>query len=148
MIGFSQTVFVLVRHSEKVVDGTKDPVLSTQGRLRSEKLTEMFRTQQIDALYATPFNRTRQTLEPLAILIRQEVLDYDPYAGEAWLKSLIDEHPNQTILIAGHSNTIPQLANLLIGSKIFSQFDDQDYSNLLIIVAEEVGTRKLIKLKF
>jgi hypothetical protein len=38
-----------------------------------------------------------------------------------------------TVVICGHSNTIPALANILIGKEQYKTFDDSDYGNLLII---------------
>ena len=147
---FSQevTTFILVRHAEKAADGTSNPSLNEAGKVRAIKLAEMMEMQNIAALYATPYKRTQQTLEPISDSKSLGVVDYDPYAGKEWLESLVATHPNQTVVISGHSNTIPILSNILIGEETFTQFDESDYSNLIIIVAAEVGKGSLVRLKF
>ena len=132
---FSQqsTTFILVRHAEKAQDGTKNPPLNEAGKVRANELAEMLSNQSIDALYSTDFKRTKETLKPIADQQDLEIMTYDPFAKSEWLSSLIEKHPSQTIVISGHSNTIPGLANALIGASKFEQFDDADYSNLIII---------------
>jgi hypothetical protein len=47
------------------------------------------------------------------------------------LESLLTKHAGGTVVIAGHSNTIPEIANALVGEKKFEQFADDDYGNIL-----------------
>lgn len=143
-----QTTFILVRHAEKANDGTRNPPLNEDGKTRSANLAEMLANQEITALYSTPFKRTQETLQPIADMKSMEVQSYDPYAKGEWLATLTEKHAGGTIVISGHSNTIPGLANALLGNETFSQFDESDYSNLIIIVADEVGKGKLVRLKF
>ena len=142
------TTIILVRHSEKVKDGSKNPPLNKAGAERSTNLAALFTKQDISALYATPFKRTQETLQPIADQKELEIQSYEPFANEDWLKELIKKHKGGTIIISGHSNTIPNLSNVLLGDKKFTQFDESDYSNLIVIVANEVGKGKLIHINF
>ncbi|WP_462252669.1 SixA phosphatase family protein [Ekhidna sp.] len=148
LFGQEQTTLILVRHAEKANDGTSNPPLSEAGFQRANNLAALLTAQDISALYSTPFTRTEATLTPIGRDKGIEVQQYDPYAKDEWLSSLIQKHRGETVVISGHSNTIPTLANALIGSETFSQFDENDYSNLIIIVTDEVGKGKLIRLKF
>ncbi|MEP0985320.1 phosphoglycerate mutase family protein [Ekhidna sp.] len=143
-----QTTFILVRHAEKANDGTRNPPLNEEGKTRSANLAEMLANQEVTALYSTPFKRTQETLQPIAEMKNLEVQDYDPYAKGEWLATLAKKNPGGTVVISGHSNTIPTLANALLGNETFSQFDESDYSNLIIIVTNEVGKGTLVRLKF
>lgn len=143
-----QTTFILVRHAEKANDGTRNPPLNEDGIKRSANLAEMLANQEITALYSTPFKRTQETLTPIAEAKGLKVQDYDPYAKGEWLTTLAEKHAGGTVVISGHSNTIPTLANALLGNETFSQFDESDYSNLIIIIANKVGNGKLVRLKF
>lgn len=143
-----QTTFILVRHAEKAIDGTNNPPLSEAGLQRANDLAALLTEQEIDALYSTPFIRTEETLTPIGRDKGLEVKNYDPYAGASWLSEALKKHSGGTIVISGHSNTIPGLANALLGETKFQQFDDNDYSNLIIIVANEVGKGKLVRLRF
>src|ERR1700755_2106443 len=72
----AQTTFILVRHAEKEGAGT-DPVLTKEGEERAQALVRMFAKQQIDAIYSTNFNRTRNTVKPLADSKGLQVITYD-----------------------------------------------------------------------
>ncbi len=143
-----QTTFILVRHAEKADDGTRNPPLNEDGKIRSANLADMLSGQEIAALYSTPFKRTQETLQPIAEMKNLEVMSYDPYSKGEWLSTLVEKHAGGTVVVSGHSNTIPMLANALLGFETFQQFDESDYTNLIIIVAEKVGKGKLIRLKF
>jgi len=142
------TTFILVRHAEKSLDGTNDPPLNEAGMRRANYLASLLANQDIDALYSTPYVRTEATLTPIGRDRGTEVRTYDSYADKSWLIKVLKKHQGGTIVISGHSNTIPGLANALLGEEKFQQFDDNDYSNLIIIVTNEVGKGKLVQLKF
>ena len=144
----AQTTFILVRHAEKADDGTRNPPLTEIGAKRAMNIASMLEMQEVAALYSTPFKRTQETLQPLAEKKKLEVQSYDPYAKREWLSTLVEKHGNGIIVISGHSNTIPLLANALVGEEAFSQFDEKDYSNFIIITCDEVGKGKLLRLRF
>ena len=105
-----QTTFILVRHAEKADDGTRNPPLNEDGKKRALNLASLLVNQEITALYSTPYKRTRDTVQPLAEKKGLETMEYEPRAGEDWLAKLYSDHSNGTVVIVGHSNTIPSLA--------------------------------------
>jgi len=143
-----QTTFILVRHAEKADDGTKNPPLNEDGKSRALNLAALMENQEITALYSTPYKRTQETLQPLATKKGLETQEYEPRAGSDWLAKLYSEHTGGTVVIVGHSNTIPALANHLLGNEAFAQFDEKEYSNLIVIVGSEVGNGKLVRLSY
>lgn len=145
---FAQTTFILVRHAEKQDDGTSDPSLNEAGKVRANTLATMLSDQEIVALYSTPFKRTKETLTPLSNQIGVGITEYDPFSKKEWLEGLAKQHEEGTVVIAGHSNTIPFLANALLGKDNFAQFDESDYSNLIVIVGEKVGEGTLVRFRF
>ena len=53
------------------------------------------------------------------------------------------------LIISGHSNTTPAMANVLMGSKIIdSGFDESDYDNFLVVNILPDGQKKLYRLKY
>ena len=142
------TTFILVRHAEKADDGTKDPGLTEEGVQRSENLLSLLNSTDITAIYSTNYKRTRLTVEPLADSKSLTIQTYDWKDPEAMIQKMIADYPGGTVVISGHSNTTPVLANILLGSDLFQQFDDADYSNLLIITASETGSGKLVHLSY
>jgi 2,3-bisphosphoglycerate-dependent phosphoglycerate mutase len=140
--GFTQTekitTFILVRHAEKASDGTNDPELKPEGVKRAESFAALFAKTDVTAIYSTNYKRTRSTVTPIA---NSKGITLEPYSAMkvAELQSLLTKHNGGTVVIAGHSNTIPEIANALIGEKKFEQFADDDYGNILVISVTTIG---------
>ena len=127
------TTLILVRHAEKVDDGTRDPALSAAGKERAQVLIELLRETPIEAIYSTPYKRTRETVEPLAHAKGISVTEYKPHDWDV-LKKIVDENKGKTIVMVGHSNTTPWVANVLLGEeKKYPDWKDDDYDNVLIV---------------
>lgn len=131
------TTFILIRHAEKegqnaMASSNKDPKLSVEGLKRAEKLVTLFTNSEISAIYSTPFIRTKSTVEPLAQSKSLSVLEYTPQKLDQ-IDKMLSDHSGKTIVVCGHSNTIPKIANYLTRSERFKDFDDSDYGNILIV---------------
>lgn len=139
-VSYAQTVttFILVRHAEKSAEGGSDPELKPEGMKRAEALAALFNKAGIDGVYSTNYKRTRNTVTPLATAKGLTVTAYNSMKA-ADLEALLTKHKGGTIVIAGHSNTIPEIANALTGEKKFEQFADDDYGNILVISVQQVG---------
>ena len=142
------TTFILVRHAEKADDGTKNPSLTEEGVMRANDLMELLKATDISAIYSTDYNRTQQTMAPLAMEKNLDILSYGWKNPKALLTSMMGSHNGGTVVISGHSNTTPALANLLLGEEKFEQFDDGDYSNIIVISTSELGNGRLLHLRF
>lgn len=132
------TTVILVRHAEKGTDDPKDPELSDAGKQRAQRLVQVLKEIKVDAIFSTPYKRTRNTVSPLAEAKGISVLNYDPSKKEE-IDQLLQKFSGGTIVVAGHSNTVPGLANYLTGKTEFQNFDDSDYDNLLIVSVVEKG---------
>ena len=145
----SETILILVRHAEKADYDTDDPTLTDEGLKRAQKLADMLERMQPDLIYSTDYKRTRLTVRPIALKHGLEIRTYNPSKLEPFLSGLLDENSGKTILISGHSNTIPETANLLLGREHFQQnFDESDYGNLLFITSSGYGNGTLIHLRY
>src|SRR2546428_6664179 len=61
------TTVILIRHAEKVIDPNNPDVdLSPAGQERAQELVRMFADSGINAIYATQYKRTQETVKPLA----------------------------------------------------------------------------------
>lgn len=110
------TTFVLVRHAEKASDDPRDPALSEAGLARTAKLARRLHSAPVVAVYATPYRRTRQTAAPTARDHGVPITMYDPVEPAADTATrLRSAYPHGTVLVVGHSNTIPLLAQALCG---------------------------------
>lgn len=142
------TTFILVRHAEKADDGTKNPPLTDEGFQRAENLVFMLDRQNIDAIFSTNTQRTLLTVKLLAEDKNLEIRHYNSSELSDFAEMLVAEFNGKTIVICGHSNTLPETANLLLGYDYFpDNFDESDYENLLII--HHFGdASKMVRLRF
>jgi broad specificity phosphatase PhoE len=152
---FSQdaTTFILVRHAEKETNVgndqmmAKDPPLSKGGEERAVRLQQLLDKQPIGVILSTNYKRTRTTVEPTAKAKNLTVETYESLKAPQ-LEELIAKHKGGVVLIAGHSNTVPGLANLLLGSNKFANYDDADYGNVLIVTVTSVGKGTVVHVRY
>ncbi|MCP4458381.1 MAG: histidine phosphatase family protein [Cytophagales bacterium] len=142
------TAFILVRHGEKASDGTNNPPLNEDGVRRANDLLDLFASADISAIYSTDYYRTQQTVAPLAAKKDLAVLSYSWNDPKGMLATMLEKYSGGIVVISGHSNTTPFLANILLGKETFEQFDDTDYGNLLILNVAELGRGQLLHLRF
>jgi 2,3-bisphosphoglycerate-dependent phosphoglycerate mutase len=128
----SLTTLVFVRHAEKVDDGTRDPELSDEGKLRAIKLSRLLANQKIDAVYSTTYKRTRNTVEPTATEHGLSVTSYESL-NSSQLTELVNRYKSGTVVICGHSNTTPAMINAVLGKQAFKQWEDTDYGTFIIV---------------
>lgn len=141
------TTFILVRHAEKSNDDPRDPSLSAEGEARAKKLAEVLGSQDISAIYSTPFKRTKSTAAPLASAKSLSVEIYD-FRSQTYLQDMLKNHSGGTILISGHSNTTPMVANTLLGSDQFKQLDENEYDMIFIVTVTEIGKGTVTVVKY
>ncbi len=87
------------------------------------------------------------TVTPLAKAEGLEVRNYDANKHEA-IDAMLKNFPGGTIVVCGHSNTIPWTVNYLTGKEEFKNFDDGDYDNVLIVEVIEKGRGKVVWLEY
>ncbi len=142
----AQSTIFLVRHAEKAEGApgsgeAKDPGLSETGRARAESLATVLKDAGISAIFATEYQRTQQTAEPLAHAIQLDV-NLVPAKETAMLVSKLKETQGNA-LVVGHSNTIPDILKAL-GATVVYSLDEGDYDNLFVFVPG--ATPQLIRL--
>ena len=141
--GAKSTTIYLIRHAEKA-DNSKNTNLSEVGLMRASHWDDVFSAVQFDGIYATNFNRTLQTAAPTALTQKITVTTYDP--KEPNLDKIKKEHSGQTILIVGHSNTIPDLVNKIIGQNVYPNIEETIFGNLYIVkIHGEIVNHQLLK---
>lgn len=141
------TTIFLVRHVEKVADGSADPALTPAGSARADELAYILKHVKLDAIYSTPYIRTKQTVLPIAKEKGLRVMFYKPREKD-FLKKVLQTYSGGTVLIVGHSNTIPGLANELAGQSDFRDLDDATYDNLFIACVSLEGKAVILRMRF
>ncbi|MCH6484153.1 histidine phosphatase family protein [Pseudoxanthomonas sp. LH2527] len=135
--------FVVVRHAEKATDDPENPSLSAAGQARAAMLAERLRDAPLVAAYATEFRRTQQTAQPVADAHRLQLTAYYARgpAGEIaaqWKQA----HRSGTVLVVGHSNTVPALVAALCGCAT-DAMDETEYDRFSIVRFDADGRATL-----
>jgi phosphohistidine phosphatase SixA len=117
--------FVVVRHAEKADDGSRDPALSGPGEARAQALAARLQDASLVAAYATAFRRTQQTAQPAAAMHRVALTTYDASMPAADLAAILRvRHASGTILVVGHSNTVPEIVAALCACQVAALGED------------------------
>jgi len=122
---------ILLRHAEKLPDG-KDPELSSKGLEFAQRLAKIFAENTVNAAYTTHYKRTMETITPLAALSRLKFIIYDPAKIDQLVK-MLGTHGGQTVLIAGHSNTVNTIHNALFNNTKMQPLGEDEYRKVFII---------------
>jgi len=108
------TVF-LVRHAEKGTDDPRDPSLTEAGKRRADELARLLSAAKVTHLFSSDYRRTLQTVAPLAAGTELQVERYDARALSRLAERLKRLEPGSVAVVAGHSNTTPDLYAALGG---------------------------------
>jgi len=120
----------VVRHANKL-DKTPYAVLSPAGHTRAAVLRDKLLDKKIDMVFATPFQRTQETAQPLATALGKNLLIYRNNAEDS-ISKVIKGFTDKNILLVGHSGNIPSIIEKITGKKI-KPIAEEEYDNLYII---------------
>ena len=142
------TTVILVRHAEKNIEPSNpDPDLSPAGRARAQELVHVLGEEGVNAIYATQYKRTQDTVRPLAAKLGLSVNLVDAKNTQELVNQIITVHSGQTIFVAGHNNTVPEIIAALGGGN-FPVIPESEYDNLFIVTVYRSGKAKVVKLKY
>ncbi len=152
------TTVLLVRHAEKDSIPTGNPSLTTQGRERAEALSHLLGNAGITSIVTTEVRRTRETATPLAQLLnitpavipviwtRSTPRKVSPEYYTSLAKYI---HANEggTILVVGHSNTIPELIRVLGGPSDII-INESEFDHVYTLVLQGGAPLKVMDLRY
>lgn len=145
----ADTLVVLVRHAEKTDEPGADPALSEAGQQRAQAIAERLGHARIDSIYVTSLQRTALTAAPLAtrLGVAPEVFwpndDGHRAAAETLAERIRTMHAGGSVLVVGHSNTLPLIVEALAGVAT-EEIDEGDYGNMFIVTIDADGGTRLV----
>lgn len=144
----TNTTIILVRHAEKAAEPAADPPLTAAGAARAEALADVVRDAGVNAIVSTQFQRTRQTVAPTAAKfgIAADVIDAR-VSARATADTLLARYRGRTVLVAGHSNTVPDIAAAL-GVPQPADICDAGYDNMYVVTIPPSGSPTVMRLHF
>ena len=151
------TVF-LIRHAEREDEPRQDPPLKREGVARSQELARLLSGAGIKAIFTSQFTRTKQTAEPLAtklgLTVTSFTLKSNPsnprlIAAESTqeVTGKILERSGESVLVIGHSNSIPDVIKMLGGDTV-PTIDERKFDDLFIVTVYAKGKAKVVQLKY
>jgi broad specificity phosphatase PhoE len=142
------TTVILVRHAEKKIEpNNQDPDLAPEGLERAQEIARMFGDAGINAIYATQFKRTQQTVKPLSERTGVPATLMNASQTNDLLRQIQTTDRGKTIFIAGHNNTVPAIVSELSG-ETYPVIPESEYDNLYIVTIYRFGKAKVVKLKY
>ncbi len=137
------TVVVLVRHAEKAPVEGNDPPLSEAGEARARALAQTLAGMRFDAVIATERQRTQATARPLAQaagLTPEIIALTGPHVDN--VAAAVRRHAGHTVLVVGHSNTVPRIVHALGGPQL-RDLCEPEFSHLYVMVLKDGAAPRL-----
>lgn len=103
----------VMRHLQKAAG--EDPGLSEEGLRNAQRLVAWFGDSKPTTIYVSATRRARETAAPLAAKLGLKPKEYDPRDTPGLIERVKAE--SGTVLIVGHSNTVPDIVELLGGDR-------------------------------
>jgi broad specificity phosphatase PhoE len=143
---------ILVRHAEKAAKPADDPPLTNDGERRARDLAATVADARVSMVIATQFLRSQATAKPVADAAHQTTVvvpaTADPKAHAAAVAEKVRSAPaGGTVVIIGHSNTVPLVIEALGGPKM-QDLCDAEYANLFVLEMSASGPPKLIRSRY
>jgi 2,3-bisphosphoglycerate-dependent phosphoglycerate mutase len=142
------TVVIVVRHAEKSSDASRDPSLSPVGQERARKLGSMLRDVGIKAVYVSDTRRAKETAEPITDSLG---LVADVYPGREvvpLIEQVLKNSAGQTVLVVGHSNTVPEMISVLTSGRESVVLRDDEYDAMFIVTIGRHAASSLLRLRY
>lgn len=135
------TTVYLVRHAEKQTSDPhdRDPALTKAGIARAITASEILSHIKFTTIYSSNYKRTRATAKLIKGVQPASIELYDPGELEALAKVLQSAPTDSVFLVVGHSNTTPQLTQLL-SKQTVAPIDESIYHHLYRVGIAEDGT--------
>lgn len=139
---------IVVRHAEKIIDPNNPDVdLSAAGQARAQEIARVFADAGIAAIYATQYKRTQQTVQPLADKLKVPVTIVNSKSTADLIANIRAQHSGQTVFIAGHNNTVPEIIAALGGPQ-YPTIPETEYDNVYVVTVYRIGKARVVKMKY
>lgn len=141
------TTLILVRHAERIEPGpaNDDPHLTPAGLSRAKTLARVLKQAGINAIYTSRFVRTKETAKPLGTQLGLSPKE----ATEAvdLRNHIASDNQGQTVLVVGHTDTLPALMNLFQENS-GQAIADHEFDNMFVVTLLEAGKITVTRLKY
>lgn len=136
LVSCNRNTFYIVRHAEKATAApnmSSDVPLSEAGEQRAIALKNTLAKEKIKSIFSTQTIRTTSTAKPLAELKGITIQIYSPRDTVDRFISRVKNIKKGSVLIVGHSNTVDDLVNKMMGQTLLTDLPETEFDNLFIV---------------
>jgi broad specificity phosphatase PhoE len=106
----------------------------------------------VQVIITTQFRRTAETAAPLAGSLGITPVVVSTQGGDAAkhiadVAAAVRQHTGKTVLVVGHSNTIPKIVGALGGPKL-ADLCEPEYDNVFTMVIDAEGGVRTVRARF
>jgi broad specificity phosphatase PhoE len=138
---------ILVRHAERAGGASPEVGISEAGRCRAEVLAGMLADAGVRQIFTSEVGRTQQTAAPLAkklnltpeVVLAKEV--------DVLVAKLRSGPAGATVLVVGHSNTVPDIIQGLGGGAV-APIADGEYDRLFVVTLNGPNQATVVTLHY
>ena len=135
----------IVRHGERL-NSSDTTSISAAGQQRAQALADFMANKRIDAIFVSPYQRTRQTAQPTADRLNLALTEYQPRPTNL-IASRLKTQKNKNSLVVGHSDTILEVAKWLETTPSLPKIEPTDFDNMLIVTIKRTLGRRRVSLQ-
>lgn len=132
LLSCKTTTWYISRHAQKA-DNSANPPLSAEGQKQALDLKDYLTGKNIKKIYATNFIRTQSTAQPTSQLFGVAIQTYTPPVPSSVFLDSLRAINNGNALVVGHSNTVDDIVNGLMGTNTMTDLAETEYGNLFIV---------------
>ena len=149
------TTVIIVRHAEAVPNAGSDPVLSDAGVARANALAAALKDAGVAGVFTTQYQRTALTGQAVATATNTPLVKTTIAGGAAGLDGYVkqmvaDVHAKfagRTVVIVGHSNTVPALVKAFTGSDV-EEIAHDSYDQMFVVTTAAAGKGRLVRARY
>jgi broad specificity phosphatase PhoE len=138
-----ETVVILARHADRV-EGTDS--LMPAGVRRSQELAHALGKAGVTAIVTSDAGRAKQTAAPLVAATGLTPIELKGSDIDAFVRE-VGGHRGGTVLVVGHSNTVPKIVAGLGGPQL-PDIDAAEFDNLFVLTLPGCGPARLVSLQY
>lgn len=141
------TTVLLIRHADRIAG---QDALSSTGQTRAQELVHVLQKASLSAIYHTEAARTEQTAAPLATALGITPVEIPAANTSQLVDDIRTHHYGHTVLVVGHSNTVPEIIAALGGPAV-PIIADNEFDNLFVLTLCRCrwwATTKLVTLQY
>ncbi|MFF5289117.1 SixA phosphatase family protein [Paractinoplanes globisporus] len=140
------TTILLIRHADiDLPPASADPSLNDAGRERARALAHVVGSAGVTTVFTSSFTRTKETVEPLLEVLGISGREMPSPAAVA--RSARAGELGAVVVIAGHSNTVPEVIEAL-GVPTPPVIGETQFDNLFVVTLAEPTGASMLALKY